>query len=309
MTLPRNALRALRAVFVIPILMAPVPCAATSMVISSIEWLTVSSPHIAVMRVEAVRDSTVPAANGAPLRSVYLRTQEVLRGAPPAYFRAPRTLVNYEIPPAVGDRVLVFFTRPDAGWEENRDSWFLFELASAGFYEFNPAVSMDARVLHADEILQATRKRLRMVRTGRPLGDSRKVDADGIWSGKGSLTLEIPEGTEAADSIVTMSVNYLVVPADIELLPRIMAEAADTSAWVRAEAACRLVQYPAEGRSTLFRLLQDRGTIVWGDRKIPVHPVSIAAFEALRAIGVDVARPPQFDDESHLLGGIFSCIR
>ena len=82
----------------------PTPCGAATRSFPTVEWLTVSSPHIAVMRVEAVRDSTVLAANGAPLRSVYMRVQEVLRGTPPAHFRAPRDLVNYEISPAVGDR-------------------------------------------------------------------------------------------------------------------------------------------------------------------------------------------------------------
>jgi len=119
--------------------------------------------------------------------------------------------------------------------------------------------------------------------------------------------LPIPEGTEASDSIETMSRNYLYVPADIELLPRIMAGAADTSAWVRAKSACRLAQYPVDGRRTLLRLLHDDSTILWGDRKVPVHPVSAAAFSALRSIGVDVPPPPHYEQESRLLSGFFSC--
>jgi hypothetical protein len=309
MTIRRVKLLASCAISWVAIVTAPTPCTARSVVFPTIEWLTVSSPHIAVMRVEAVRDSTVPAANGAPLRSVYLRAQEVLRGTPPTYLRAPRTLVNYEISPLVGDRVMVFFNRPDAGWEEHQESWFLFELTSAGFYEFDPAISMDASILHGEEILRTVRKRLHRMRTGRPLGDSRRVEPAGVWSGKGSLTLEIPEGSEASDSIVTLSRNYVCVPADIELLPRFMAEAADTSAWVRATAACRLVRYPAQARSTLWRLLGDRGTSFVNDPKVLVHPVSFAAFEALRVLGVAAPKPPFHDEETRLLGVWFSCDR
>ena len=58
----------------------------------------------------AVRMALVAlAADQSPLRSFYLRAQEVLRGNPPRYLRAPRTLVNHVHPPAEGGRVLIFF--------------------------------------------------------------------------------------------------------------------------------------------------------------------------------------------------------
>ena len=51
----------------------------------------------------AVRMALVAlAADQSPLRSVYLRAQEVLRGNPPRHFRAPRTLVaTCILPPRV----------------------------------------------------------------------------------------------------------------------------------------------------------------------------------------------------------------
>ena len=72
------------------LMVSATPCAAISANFPSVEWLTVASPHIAIMQVESVRESTGSA--GDTLHIVQLIVSEVLRGDPPRHWRMPSWL-------------------------------------------------------------------------------------------------------------------------------------------------------------------------------------------------------------------------
>lgn len=113
------------------------------------------------------------------------------------------------------------------------------------------------------------------------------------------LRVEVPEDSPAFGALWSGSACYLIVPADPELLPERLRATSSPEPWVRARAAWRLAAYTGgEAVAALRRLLDYEGTarLMGSGRDVEVYPARQTAWFALRAIGVEAARPAGWSD-------------
>ena len=286
--------------------MTPTVTLARSTVFGSLDWLTLTSERIALVRVEAVFDSVYPPRTRTD-RSIRYRLLRNLAGSGPA-----RGIIAWLVEPNPtlehGDTLLALWQGEGSGDSSGSGQWvhhFSMSHRDAGRLR---AFATDFRLIHSpDSVLAAVERRLRMIKANRPLGDDRRWRLRDFMQGRGRLMYSIPEESEAG-SLQSHSVNGLVVPADADRLPAILAESKSSDPLDRAAAAVRLREYP--GPTAIARLremLADDGTVtVEGTRggvsfTESVYIVRGQAYRALMAMGVRAPRPPGFEADSTYL--------
>lgn len=277
-------------------LLAPVPLFAEINVGESLDWLTVSRPHIAVAEIVSVQDDRKPQALWMA-RRFETRLKETLKGKPPA-----TATFTWHVPietgaPAQGTEFLLFF---------NDDSTvgYAINLASPDITGQGVAFATHFNVLRTKEtILDAVRQRLaRLGRQG--IATAHTANAANVFTPqRGFLQLEVPFETPAHQALFAGSACYLVVPADVEFRQPLMEQARSNDVWARAKAATKLANYPDDEVKTLLRpLLQDGGSAILqvggGDQRknVTVYPARQAAYLTLKSLDEDVEKPEGYYD-------------
>lgn len=248
----------------------------------SLDWLTVSRDHIAIVRATGSQEERAPEALWMD-RTVRVERVQVLKGDPPA--TAEFTVhIPVETPvPAAGREFLFFFGKEGFRFEGH----YVIDLESPADRGPEVALTQDFRLLPTrQEILEAVERRLRL------LADEGTADY------LRSLTLEVPVDSPAFRALWQRSACYLVVPADPEYKPGLLDDTRSADVWVRARAAARLAEYPGEETVARLReLLVDPGTgsmQVSGNNQleeVEVFPAREEAYRALRKLGVECAPP------------------
>jgi len=285
---------------------SPVVALARSATFDSLDWITLTSERIAFVRVEAVFDSVYPPRTHTD-RSVRYRALRNLAGNVPARGTIAR-LLGYSPAPSVGDTLLLLWQGEGSGNSSASDQWVHHFSMSHRDSGDVLAFASDFRVIRtADSVIATVERRLRMIKASRPLGDERGWRLRDFMQGRGRLIYWIPADSEAG-FIETGSANMLVVPADADRLPSILAESRSSDAHERATAAWRLKEYP--GPTAIARLremLADDGVATLeGSRggvsfRESAYIVRGQAYRALTAMGVRAPRPPGFESDSTYL--------
>ncbi len=295
---------------------APAPARAEIVVGESLDWLVVSRPHVAVMRVVEVVESPVKGGATWTTRTVRLERVGVMKGEPPetATFErhvsvgaAPGRGAPRVFAPKENGEMLVFFRVEEGGREAGEvrvDQAIDLERPATGGLT-DVAFTTDFAILDdGDTIVKTAEARLALIeaaaakakRDGEPPAE-RARPANFFAAQRGFIRFEIPYDTAAYRALWSGSSCYLVVPADHALRAEIVKATASADVHERAEAAERLLSYPdAEARAILRKLLVDPGTsrvTVHGETKetFTIYPVRQAAYETLRALGEDVEEP------------------
>lgn len=241
----------------------------------SIEWITQSRPHIAIVRIAATRGT---GSKGA--------VATTLKGEPPA---AP---VFRDRHLSAGGEYLVFF---DA--KKNPDAVFDLEKPATNH---RAPLAMDMSLLDTREkILAAVDARLKR---GGPPGDAAR---NLFQSSKGFVYLEVPPSSGAWNALYGGSACYLAVPADPEVKEALV-RTIDTSksAWDRAHATRKLSAFPGDDTVARLRALLEDPAVEEMTRsdetsstKFSVPVVRQAAWDALKELGVDAPKPAGYRDD------------
>ena len=238
----------------------------------SIDWLTVSSPQIAL----AVLTELHAAAEPHAATTLTLRISQTLKGHPPA---GATVKLDGAFDGSVGDEFVAFF---DAARAE-RVLISLTRVAEAGT---TLALSSTFAVLRTRrEILDAVTRRMRREAPAAPA----------------SLRLEIPAQSDARALLAGDGSAYLVVPADPELGPAILAHTFAQDVWERARSAHQLAAYPNDASiRRLIEMLEDPGTATLqtvggpGAGRREVYPARQAAYDVLSTLRVPIAEPQSY---------------
>jgi hypothetical protein len=243
--------------------------------VESIDWLAVSSAHIALYEVENHRLRNGPATAGAG--EFGLRVLQAWKGQPPKHVWLPLNGPMPSTPSAA--QVLVFF-----GADASPDALIALNENAAGS---TPTITASFQVLRTRaEILSALDQRLRRL-IAEPKANS------------ASVRLGIPAGSEAGRFFGREGAHDVLVPADRELGEALRAQtSAEEDVWARARAAHQLAAFPdAESIQRLIELLHDPATAVVTTVKDGqtieqrAYPVRQAAYDALLRSSVPVTEP------------------
>lgn len=238
----------------IALLLASVVVSAEINIASSLDWLVIEATHIRLVQVQGGKVMT-----------------EVLKGAPP------------EVPGIAGapheeSLALLYF------FDGDRKTIATINLSTPGQGHGEPAFTPDFQVLsNGREILDRVRARIERM--------GKEEVKEFHW-------FECPEDSAAFKALWSGSSCYLKVPADPEYKARFLEELSSKDVHVRARAAWRLSRHPGDDTvAALKSLLADPGTAVihvFSDGKnedVTVRPARQCAYDALRKLGVDAARP------------------
>lgn len=288
------------------VVMSPTTAPARTTAFDSLDWITLTSERIALVRIEAVFDSVYPPRTHTD-RSVRYRALRNLAGNGPARSIIAR-FVGLASDPGLGDTLLVLWQGEGAATSDT-DQWVHhFPMSAPDSRSSLLAFATDFSLIRSgDSVLAAVERRLRMIKANRPLGDDRRWRLRDFMQGRGRLIYWIPEDREAA-AVQTGSLNMLVVPADADRLPAILAESKSSDTHERAAAAWRLKEYP--GPTAIARLremLADQGVATMEVSrggvtiKESAYIVRGQAYRALTAMGIQAPRPPGFESDSTYL--------
>jgi hypothetical protein len=267
--------RNLAATSVILIAACAVDAKAEINVTPSIDLLTIESDQ--VMIGEVIRAKQIdPGDRGGCILILEIKQTRVLKGEPSRPFTMPGCGCDNSLF-QVGRRLLLFRTSGHLN--------AAYDLTDVDKYCLHPALNNHfGAFTSADEIIEVVGRRVELLRSGN--------------KPKGSLSFDIPDTTAAYLKTWAGSATFLLVPADPDRLPEILAALASEEATQRGWAASSLAQYPGKAteeklRACLTDTAQTFATHYHGGTVTLEYfsPVRSAAYNALRRLGIKVPVP------------------
>lgn len=249
----------------------------------SLDWLTLSCPHIAVGEVTTTRDEKHEKALWMN-ESVEIIVTEVLKGFPPKRAVFSRHIPVNTSPRKSKDEFLLFFKKDG------------IEIHAVAALTTQPLSSLEAAITKDFKVLREKNAILGIIRDRLKHGPMISR----------SFRREVPENTEAFKSLWSGSACFIVVPADPEFKEDLLKSARSGEVWTRAKATYRLSNYPGEEITKILRVFlndssrttMNRGSDQHGKvQEVMVFPVRQAAFQALQSMGVKVEKPEGYDDK------------
>ena len=254
----RNAALAL-----LVLILAPGVLQAATGFFDSLEMTVLRSERIALIQIQSSVDSAYAPPAMVGVSKIRYRVLRNLRGEGQA--SGTMRVDTWQGDPRIqaGDSVLWLrrlSSDSDDPEEPIRREDVLFDLSGLERTPYSYALTRDCGVLRkSSSILAAVTHRMRMIRSGAPLGDSRRYSLDDFARGLGAITTWMDPESEAEQATYGGSINILSYPADADLLPKFLEQTRSRDPGIRAFAAGALASYPT-ARARLRELLSDRGT-------------------------------------------------
>jgi hypothetical protein len=278
----------------------------------SLDWLVISRAHIAIAEVTAVQVHPDPVHPQNPDQTIDFRITSVLKGRPAREASVRRPVCRAGDSegalkgtyPAKGSAFLLFF-------KESGELDYQIDLDHPATGGDDLPITIDFKLLHdRASILDLVAKRLERAKAtpARPGPTTRPADADSEWLapgvGEGFLELWCPSDSPAERALYSGSGTRLIVPADPEWKDRLIKQTRDADVTERARAATRLTAFAGpETIESLRRLLKDQESVEMqvSEGNQPLHkviawPARQCAYETLRRLGVDVAKPAGYQE-------------
>jgi hypothetical protein len=226
----------------------------------TIDWLTISRPHVALTEVVDVR--VEPNARPSSRTNVLeLRSTAPLKRKPPTKAEIRRQAMTGAQPravdhtTAVSDEFIVFFTG-------DGEVDYAIDLAQPATGERDLAFTMSFDVLtERTAIIEAVERAVRRAKTV-PSGAA-AASRNLYMPQRFFLRFEVPSNTPAYTVLFAGSVCYLVLPADHSLKSKVLAHTRARDPWERARAAHQLANYTdPDSTDRLRAMLGDEGMAI-----------------------------------------------